>query len=372
MDPPLPPDDRLWRHPSELGGPMASPAAWPAPTAPTGARGSRAVGALAAAGLAGALVATGAMWFTRPTRVVVEEARPSAAKTTAAVFTPAVPSESLAKELAPSLVRVEASVDGGWRSATGIRIDDRGTIAVATPVVDGTTAVMVTGHDGERLKANLGGADPATGITVLTIASSGGSAVATETVDATAGKAVAVIGAASVSSASVRAVDVRTSVDPIVLHDAVQLDRAVPADVAGGIVVDADGALVGIVLAGSGPQDLAVVVPAADAIAAARKLRDDGEIRRAWLGVRAIDLSPDAAVLMDVDGGAQLTMVQAGSPASAAGLRKGDVVTAVEDRPISDASDLVVQLRHWHPGEHIVVHWHRGLETGQTEVTLGG
>jgi S1-C subfamily serine protease len=251
-------------------------------------------------------------------------------------------------------------------------LDDQGTIVVAAAAVDGSSTLMVTAHDGERVRAAVGGTDAATGITVLTASGIRGTPVDAAAADASAGEAVAVLSAGSTATASVRSVDVRTTVGGTVLHDAVQLDRAVPDDAIGAAVVDGDGTLLGIVLASSGDQGLAVVVPADDAIAAARGLRDDGEVRRAWLGVRAVDLSPEAAKLMAVDGGAQLTMVQAGSPAAAAGLRKGDVVTGVDDQPVGDASDLVVQLRHHRPGDDVAVHWQRGVETGQTEVELGG
>ncbi len=383
-NPPLPPEDRLWRHPSELVAGAPAPAAWQVPRTPQDQRNSKAVAALASAGLAGALVAVGVMWFARPTRVVVEEAKPATARAmTTAVFAPAgLPSEALAKRLAPSLVHIEASHDDAWTSGTGIRLDAEGTIAVATPVVEGADTVMVTDQDGDRVPATVGGTDPATGITVVTVQGFRGTIVPTRSVAAAAGQPVAVIGAASVSAdgqteqrvvtASVSAVGLRTTVHPIVLHDAVQLDRAVPRDATGGIVVDAEGRLVGIVLAGSGSEDLAVVVPADAAMAAARGLRDDGEVRRGWLGVRAVDLSPSAASLMDVKGGAQLTAVEAGSPAAAAGLRKGDVITGVGGRPVGDASDLVVALRAWQPGARVVVEWHRGLASEEAEVVLGG
>lgn len=384
--PPLPPEDRLWRHPSEMAGGVPRPAAWtPVATAPP-ARSSRVVVAMASAGLAGALVAVGVMWFARPTRVVVEQGEPVAAKTTAtAVFASAgVPSESLATGLAPSLVQVEAQHGDTWSAGTGIRLDDQGTIAVAAPVVNGATTVMVTDHDGDRVRAKAGGVDTATGMAVLVVTDlgKGGTPVAAEAAEARAGQQVVVIGAASVASdgttqqrvvtASVSAVGQRTTVSPIVLHDAMQLDRAVPVDATGGLVVDAEGRLIGIVLDGSGAEDLAVAVPAEDAIAAARGLRDDGAVRRAWLGVRAVDLTPTAAELMSVKGGAQLTMVQDGSPAAAAGLEKGDVITSVDGQPIGDASDLVVALRQWKPGERVDVVWQRGTDEGRTEVTLGG
>ena len=382
--PPLPPEDRLWRHPSELAGGVPAPAAWAGPTSPRGTRTT--VAALAGAGLAGALVAVGVMWFTRPTRVVVEEGPSSTARAAAATtvaFAPAgVPSEDLARDLSPSLVPVAAEHDGTWVEGTGILLDDAGTIAVATPVVDGATTVMVTDHHGARLSADLAGTDAATGVTVIVVDGRVGTPVAASPAAARAGQPVAVISATAASSsgatqqrvvtASVSAIGVRTTVDPLVLHDAVQLDRAVPADATGGVVVDAKGRLLGIVVAGSGNEDLAVAVPAADAMDAAEGLRDDGEVRRAWLGVRAVDLAPSAAALLSVKGGALLTSVQSGSPAAASGLRKGDVITALDDEPVGDASDLVVALRRWHPGETVQVSWHRGAESGQTEITLGG
>ena len=382
--PPLPPEDRLWRHPSELGGGTPAPAAWATPPPSHEGRGPNALLALGAACLAGAVVAVGVMWFTRPTKVVVEDAKRFTTRSVpTAVFTASgVPSQALAERLAPALVRVEASRDDAWTAATGVRLDDAGTIVVASPAVDGATAVMVTDQQGDRVRADVGASDPATGVTILTVASRGGSVAPTRSIDPAAGQAVAVIGAASVApdgrtqqrvvTAAVSAVGLRTTVDPLVLHDAVQLDRAVPADATGGIVVDGKGRLVGIVVSGSGTEDLAVVVPAADAMAAARGLRDDGEVRRAWLGVRAIDLAPSAAALLDVKGGAQLTAVEAGSPAAGAGLRKGDVITSVDGQAIGDASDLVVALRAWEPGERVVVGWRRGADAGRTEVVLGG
>ena len=384
VDPPLPPDDRLWRHPSELAGGAPVPAAWPAPVPRPGPRRSIAIAALASACLAGATVAMGVMWFARPTRVVVREAPQVAARSiTTAVFSPAgVPSTALAKRMAPSLVQVEASREDEWISGTGIQFDDQGTIAVATSVVDGAGAVMVTAPGGTRVRATTVGTDPATGMTILTAGSDGGSGIAAAPVEVEAGDPVVVISATSISpegspeqrvvTAAVSAVGLRSTTGPIVRHNAVQLDRPVPDDALGGVVVDADGNLVGIVLAGTGTDGLAVVIPATDALAAARGLRDDGEVRRAWLGVRAIDLSPAAAELLSVKGGALLTEVESGSPAVRAGLRPGDVITAVDGQPIGDASDLVVALRAWQPGERVEVEWRRGLEDSRTDVILGG
>ena len=53
-------------------------------------------------------------------------------------------------------------------------------------------------------------------------------------------------------------------------------------------------------------------------------------------------------------------------------VRKGDVITGVDGQPVGDASDLVVALRAWQPGERVVVTWHRGVTASDAEVVLGG
>ena len=105
---------------------------------------------------------------------------------------------------------------------------------------------------------------------------------------------------------------------------------------------------------------------------AARSLRDDGTVHRAWLGVRAVDLSPAEAKLLDVSGGATLSEVTEGSPAAKAELAVGDVITELDGQEISGASDLVVALRSWTPGDEVAVTWRRGTDEGQVTVTLGG
>lgn len=382
---PLPPDDRLWRHPSELAGGTPLPAAWAEPAASTGPRRSLLVAAMASACLTGAVVAVGVMWVARPTRTVVEPTRTAAAgqPVTTAVYSAAgVPSAALARQLAPSLVHVTAAQGDGWVEGTGVWLDAKGSIAVASAIVVGSTDITVTDRRGVRTRALLTGTDAATGISVLKVTGATGEPVESGQASAAAGDPVAVIGAARrstsgtpsqrVVAASVSAVDVRAAVDPVVLHDALQLDRSLPSDALGGVAVDVDGHALGIVLSGSGTDRLAVLVPADEALAAARDLRDHGTVRRAWLGVRAVDLDPARVRLLGLPTGARLTQIDPGSPAEEAGLRQDDVITEVDDRSISGASDLVMSLRALQPGEQVTVTWQRGTSRSSAQITLGG
>lgn len=382
---PLPPDDRLWRHPSELNAGTPPPSSWTVPAARPGPRRSVVIAAAASAGLAGAVLAMGVMLMAGPTRTVTRQAALTTALpvTEAAYSAVAINSAALTRRAAPALVHVTAARGDAWIDGTGVWLDDRGTIAVASSIVADATDIKVTDHTGRRRPALIAGSDPVTGITVLKVGdrpdgtATVATAPATDTgepvaVIATKGPSAAGVASPRVVAGSVSAVGVRTTADDVVLHDAVQLDRAVPADMVGGLALDTDGHLVGIVLSRADDDDLAVLVPASEALAAARDLRDRGQVRRAWLGVRAVDLDPGAAKLLSIDAGARLTQIDQGSPAQAAGLRPGDVITQVDETPIDGASDLVVVLRQWHPGERVTVSWHRGIVQQSADIILGG
>lgn len=380
------PDDRLWRHPSEVGLRAA--------TALPPARRGVGTAALAGACLAGAVLAVGAMWIARPTRVERLPADGVALATTApqaaaaerapASFAPnPAATQDLAHRLAPAVARVEAEHGGTWTASSGIWIDSAGTLVASLPAVAGATRVRVVGHDGAALDATVLGTDDATGIAVLDAGRTAGEPVVVAEAAATAGLPAAVLGApgadpgaddgdATLAGVIVRSPSVRCTVGDVLLHDAIQLDRALPDDAGGGALVDAEGELLGVVLGNSSERDLASAVPAAAAVTAATELRDHGAVRRAWLGVRSVDLDPGDAATLGVAGGARLTEVTASSPAAAAGLRAGDVVTAIDGTPVDDASDLVMALRRLRPGDAVTVEVRRAGTTSTLHATLGG
>lgn len=379
----LPKDDRLWRHPSELGPPATPTARRPAWMP------------LVGAALAGAVLAAGAMWFVGPTRGG-SDARPtpttaslrapatSTAPTKVASFAPnPVPTEELGSEVGPSIALVRVDRDGVWTSATAIWVDDDGTLAASGPAVQGADHLVVEGVGGEAQDARVAGIDEATGVAALVVAETAGQPLADTRRPTKAGEPAAVIGAAeagaghrsetaSIAGVIVRVVGTRSILGTLVLHDSVQLDRSVPADAQGAAVVDAQGDLLGLVVGNADDERLAAVTPGPAVLQAATELRERGTVRRAWLGVRAVDLDPALATLLGTRGGALLTRVDAASPADRAGLRPDDIVVAVDGSAVIDASDLVVTLRSRRPGQHTTLSVRRGPLEVEVTATLGG
>lgn len=379
---PLPPEDRLWRHPSELGA--AGPAApTPLPSAsassrPAEPRRALRLAVLASACLTGAVAAVAVTWLANPPEGARSTERGAAAEPTgSAAFSAPISWPDLAAAAAPGLVAVrsgsaEASAGDG-ASGVGLAIGD-GAVLVPAPLASAPD-LTVTDDDGRAEPATLLAADPSTGVAVV-LTALGGAAPRWRTSTVEAGEPVGIVAleatdgteapAPTVERASVAATDRRATLEGTLLHGLVVLDRSLPQGAQGALVIDVEGRAVGTVVATSHHDGVALVAPAAAALAAADELRADGRIRRPWLGVRAGDAAPEGAR------GAVLTRVSAGSPAATAGLQVGDLVVGVDELTVADASDLVLALRTCEPGQSVVVHVERSGERVPVPVRLGG
>jgi putative serine protease PepD len=262
-------------------------------------------------------------------------------------------------------------------TGSGFVVDGDGYIVTAAHVVDGANSLKVTFSDGTTRTAKLVGKDDATDVAVIKVDPSGltlhplelGSSGALDV-----GDAVAVIGSPfgyseSLSTGIVSGPD-RTIEAPngFTVSHAVQIDAAVNPGNSGGPVLNADGQVIGIAdqiaTDGSSEQSSGVgfAVPI-DLIAnELDQLRAGETVSHAYLGVGTGD-STDPA-------GASVGSVTSGSPADDAGLRSGDVVTAIDGKSISGSGDLVAAISAHKPGEKIELTVRRGSSTEHLTATL--
>lgn len=386
----LPPEDRLWRHPSEINASARGEVSAPAGGNRVMARAGRM--AIVGAVLAGAAAAFGIMWVARSADKVTEEATPTSVTMGTARPTPtpvAVTGDAglltdvAAASFAPSVARVEALHDGTWTTSSALWVDGDGTLVSPAARVASADEVMVVGTDGTRQQATVAGTDDATGLAALTVDHTAGTAVEAAVGHPKTGQRAAAIGcgsrdrsdhqgAVTVAAVVVRSIDQRAMVHGTLLHGVIHLDRELPADVDGGGLIDPSGRLLGLIVGNADDQHVGTVVPASTAIDTARALRSDGRIERSWLGVQAVDIDPARAAMLHITGGARLTEVTPASPAAAAGLHADDVVVAVGDLPVDDASDLVLALRNHPPGSLASIAVRRGPDHMDMIVTLGG
>jgi serine protease Do len=122
----------------------------------------------------------------------------------------------------------------------------------------------------------------------------------------------------------------------------------------GGPLVDRTGAVVGITTrTGAGDDSLGLVVPIDLARKVAEKLITDGRVTWPWLGVSGTDLDPWTAKEYGVATGTLIRRVTPKSPADLSGLKVQDVVTAVENLPISTMNELMMLVRRHDPGDRV-------------------
>lgn len=368
---PLPPDDRLWRHPSEMGMPAPERASRRSLWLVVGVA---AVGAgLLSTGLVVVAVTLLAGRDGGPVERPQVLARPLT--TSVSVDEGAVQAAERAR---PAIAQVRP--DHG-RRGSGVIFRSDGHLLTSASVVDGATSVRVVLADGRELPARVVGSDPETDTAVVKIDGGTFPVVTMGTAaDLEVGqRAVAVggspvrAGGPSVTSGVVSGLhrSVRTRSGSHTMHDMVQTDASVPPESSGGALLDAGGSVVGITTAaagGGGGSGFAVPIDVARSVA--DQLMASGRVVNVWIGIQGQDLDLVTAGEMDLDGGAMVADVKRNSPAERGGMAARDVIVAVNGRPIVSMGQLVVALRLSRPGAAVTLEVMRERQRHSMTVTV--
>jgi Do/DeqQ family serine protease len=226
-----------------------------------------------------------------------------------------------------------------------------GLVVTNNHVIGHADQITVTLRDGRHFDAKLVGADPEMDIAVARIPASNLTAVPFgDSGTLRVGDFVVAIGSPfglsqTVTSGIVSALG-RSGLGIEGYEDFIQTDASINPGNSGGALVDLDGRLVGINTAIVGPAGgnvgIGFAIPSSLVRPVVEQLVKYGEVQRGQLGIGVQDLTPDLAKALGLErsGGAVIAQVQPGSPAAKAGLRAGDVITAVDGKPVATASAL--------------------------------
>ncbi len=375
---PPPPDDRLWRHPSEVPAtsrrrPRGAAPGWGVALV------SGLVGSVLTVGL---IAATGALDRSdTPSDAVGELVTPVIPPGEAAASDRVV---QIAEQASPAIARIEVSGDRGG-IGSGVVFRDDGHVLTNAHVVDGAEDIDVVLADGSQHRGELIGSDTLTDVAVIKIDDSApfevatlGSAAGLRVGQATVaiGSPLGLIGGSSVTTGVVSALGRRVpSAEGAPLLDMIQTDAAIAPGSSGGALLDGDGAVIGITtaiaLSETGAEGLGFATP----IDIARSVADDiitsGRAVHVWLGIEGRDLDVASAQDAGVAGGAVVVDVVADGPAAGAGLRADDVIVAMADQEVRSMSDLVIALRERSPGDRVDLAVLRGGGRETVAVVLG-
>jgi S1-C subfamily serine protease len=302
-----------------------------------------------------------------------------------------------AAKAAPSVVTIYVAGDSGSGSGSGVVLSAEGFVLTNNHVVSldsgDTGTVQVRTSDGTLYDASVVGTDPASDLAVVEVQGADALTPATfaDSDEVQVGDVAVAIGAPlglsntvtdGIISATGRAVATGSTQDDATVLDALQTDAAINPGNSGGALVNAAGEVIGIntaiatVASGmpggqpeSGNIGVGFAIPSNTAERIARELIENGSATRAFLGVRAQTAAADGSTAVGT--GAQIASVEPGGAAEDSGLREGDVITAVDDRPVTTSTELTAAVRSHAPGDTVTLTLRRGDASESVEVTLG-
>lgn len=237
-------------------------------------------------------------------------------------------------------------------AGSGVIVDAKnGYIITNAHVIENATEITVTLLDNRSLTATVVGKDPGSDVAVLKVQAANLTQVPLADSDrAEVGDFVVAIGnpfglGHTVTSGIVSALG-RSGINPEGYEDFIQTDASINPGNSGGALVNLGGELVGInsaILSRTGGNiGIGFAIPSNMMKTVMNQLVQFGEVRRGVLGVNIQTLTPDIAESLDAGStqGALVSQVVEGSAAEKAGIKAGDIVTAVNGKPVKDAAGL--------------------------------
>lgn len=263
-------------------------------------------------------------------------------------------------------------------AGSGVIVDaEKGYIITNNHVVEHADEITVTLRDGRRLKAKRVGTDPETDVAVVKVEPGNLTAVPLGDSDKLkVGDFVIAVGnpfglGQTVTSGIVSALG-RSGLGIEGYEDFIQTDASINPGNSGGALVDLRGHLIGINTAIVGPAGGNVGIGFAIPINMARAIMDQlirhGKVQRGLLGVQIQNLTPDIALALGIKAsrGAVVAKVEPGTAAQKAGIKAGDVIVSVDDKPVSSAMDLRNKVGLLRVGQSIKL----GVLRGKTKLSI--
>jgi serine protease DegS len=254
--------------------------------------------------------------------------------------------------------RVERSL------GSGVIVDAEGTIITNQHVIAGADSIMVQLADGRVAQATVTGQDPDTDIALLDLSIDKLPIMPMGRSDTLrVGDIVLAIGnpyglSQTVTQGIVSATG-RGQLGLATFENFIQTDAAINLGNSGGALIDAHGDLVGIntaVLnrAYGGPEGIGFAIPVNLVRGVMEQILAHGHVVRGWLGLVPQDLSQEQAARAGIaEGGVTVVNILVNSPAFAAGVRPGDILTSLGGEAVRSAQDVVVRVAALKPGAEV-------------------
>ena len=304
--------------------------------------------------------------------------------------------EAVSAAVSNAVVSIAVATDRGEALGSGVIFDKEGHIITNNHVVAGASKIQVTLADGRVYDAETTGTDPATDLAVIQLKDAPDNLTVAQLGDSdklATGQDVMAIGnplglSSTVTTGIISALD-RPVVNSqnedgsggsAVYTNAIQIDAAINPGNSGGPLFDEKGRVIGITSSiatmsrsgggegGSGSIGIGFAIPVKLADKVAKQLIKSGTATHAYLGV-SLDTA-GARADGEKRAGAKITSVEGGSPADKAGLKKDDVVIAIDGKTTAQGSALTGYVRQYSANDKVKLTVIRDSKKQDIDVTL--
>jgi len=266
---------------------------------------------------------------------------------------------------------------------SGVILASDGLIVTNNHVISGASDIKVTLSNKKEYSAKLIGTDPKSDIAVLKIDATGLPVLPVGNSDKLKvgdlvfciGEPFGLQGTATMGIVSATG---RSGLGIESYEDFIQTDASINPGNSGGAMIDLAGNLVGINTAietggGGGSVGIGFAIPINMARLVMNQILAHGKVIRGYLGVYISTVSPELAKQFNYtgNGGVLVNDVTSGTPGAKAGLKRGDIITAVDGQPVETANQLQLRISESAPGTVVRLSVWRDGKTQEISVTLG-
>ena len=262
---------------------------------------------------------------------------------------------------------------------SGVIISQDGYIVTNSHVISKADNIIVMLNDGRKATAKVIGSDVESDLAVIKVDLTGLKPLGFREQSTQVGDVVLAIGnpfgvGQTVTQGIISATG-RTGLGINTVEDFIQTDAAINPGNSGGALVDAYGQLVGINTAifsrSGGSMGIGFAIPTEIVKLVMNGIIKDGKVHRGWLGIELQSSMKDPTKLSDDTQGVEVMNVMRDGPAAKAGLQKGDIITAMDNKPVNDANTLIQMVARKAPNSVVNLQVMRNKVPSSVNVTLG-
>ena len=262
---------------------------------------------------------------------------------------------------------------------SGVIISQDGYIVTNSHVISKADNIIVMLNDGRKATAKVIGSDVESDVAVIKVDLTGLKPLGFREQSTQVGDVVLAIGnpfgvGQTVTQGIISATG-RTGLGINTVEDFIQTDAAINPGNSGGALVDAYGQLVGINTAifsrSGGSMGIGFAIPTEIVKLVMNGIIKDGKVHRGWLGIELQSSMKDPTKLSDDTQGVEVMNVMRDGPAAKAGLQKGDIITAMDNKPVDDANTLIQMVARKAPNSVVNLQVMRNKAQSSVNVTLG-